>query len=231
VIEINVSSLTLEPEHILRVRFRTILTKPENLRDTPGAKYKSRLETFDFKLDGKQYRMRETTLLDPKGEAVGSYQANAAEGWKVLKDGGIMSRLYTAARGLPPFGSWKVDAYRFGDGSPNGATPAPELSGLVGTRVRLASDQAAVGAKVCFSPAYQSRRATKEEFSRGLGIELESIGIKAGYADTIAVRCEGTGWAPPQSLLVKLSEDGMLMLWDGVFLVLKRERHWTGDPL
>ena len=48
-IEINVSNFSFEPEGILRVRYRTIMSKPETVKETPGAKYKSRLETIDFK--------------------------------------------------------------------------------------------------------------------------------------------------------------------------------------
>ena len=133
-----------------------------------------------------------------------------------------MEKLFNATRALPPFGNWNVVAYRFGDGSPVGA---PDLTRLIGTRVSFNSDSAAVGVKVCSSPDYQSRLVDDQELSRELGISLKSIGIKANHADTIVVKCETDGWAPPRSLLVKLPEGGMLMLWDGVFLVLKKERY------
>lgn len=97
--------------------------------------------------------------------------------------------------------------------------------------MRLHSGRAEVGAKVCTSPAFEDKRATKEELFRSFGIQLESIGIKTPHVEAINVRCEGSEWVPPQSLLVKVSEGEMLMLWDGVFLVLKRERQWTGDVL
>jgi hypothetical protein len=40
----------------------------------------------------------------------------------------------------------------------------------------------------------------------------------------VTINCKDGGWQPPMSLLVKLRDGEMLMLWDGVFLVLKRER-------
>ena len=221
IIDVNASSLTFEAGHILRVRFRTILSKAESLNQSPGTKYKSRLETIEFKLTEKQYRLYDTSLLDAAGKAVQSYEANSSEDWKVLK-GMIMSRLFNAACELPPFGNWKVVAYRFGEGPP---ANAQEFSRLLGTRVRLYFDQAEVGVKVCSLPAYQSEPVSNEEFFRKLGISLQSIGIKTNHADTIVVKCETNGWAPPQSLLVKLPEGGILMLWDGVFLVLKKERY------
>jgi hypothetical protein len=36
------------------------------------------------------------------------------------------------------------------------------------------------------------------------------------------IKCERGGWQPPYSLLVKVRDGEMLMLWKGVFLVLKR---------
>jgi hypothetical protein len=230
-IEINVANLRLERNHILRVRFRTILSKPENLEGSAGAKFKIRLETIDFKANEKQYRLWETSLLDPNGKILRTYTATSIDDWKVLKVGGVMERLFNAVRGLPPFGSWKVVEYRFADRTPNEVKPSAELARLVGTRVRLQIDRAEVGAKVCNAPVYEDKQATKEELFRQLGIELESVGIKADHAEMINVRCDGNDWTPAQSLLLKVKQDEMLMLWKGVVLVLKRERQWTGDIL
>ena len=221
-IDVDVSSLTFEASRIVRVRFRTIYSKPESLTETPAMKYKSRLETIEFKLTEKRYRFRETSLLDSTGKTIQFYEAPLSEDWKIPKSGGIMEKLFSATRALPPFGNWNVVAYRFGDGSPVGA---PDLTRLIGTRVSVNSDSAAVGVKVCSSPDYQSKPVDDQEFYRELGISLKSIGIKTNHADTIVVKCERDGWAPPRSLLVKLPEGGMLMLWEGVFLVLKRERY------
>ena len=221
VIEINVSRLKLEPDRILQAQFRTILSAPESLRGKPEAKYKTRLETIDFKLNERKYRFTEITLLDPSGGVLQSYPSASAD-WRVLKAGGITERLFDAARTLPPFGSWKTINYRFADGE---AKPASDLERLIGTRVRLSSDRAEVGTKICSSPAFQSKRFTKEELLRDVGVELKAIGIKADRIETINVRCDGSGWQPPYSLLIKTHEGEMLMLWDGVFLVLKREGH------
>ncbi|MGH9966374.1 MAG: hypothetical protein ACREBG_00865 [Pyrinomonadaceae bacterium] len=220
VIDVNVSGPTFDAGHVLRVKFRTTLSKPESLKEKPGTKYKSRLETIEFKLTDKRYRIHDISFLDSAGKTAQSYEANASEDWKVLKVGGMMQRLFDAARQLTPFGDWKVVDYRFGDGTPS---DAKEFRRLLGTRVRLNSERAEVGMKRCSSPAYQSKSVTDKEFFRELGISMESIGIQENYADTIVVKCEANGWAPPQSLLVKLPAGRILMLWEGVFLVLKKE--------
>jgi len=222
VIDVNVFTSRLESDHILRVDFRTIVSKPQNITGSRGAKYKSLIETIRFKLDENRYRLCETTWFDANGGQLHSYAATT-EDWRVLKAGGVMERLFNSARTLPPFGSWKVVAYKFAQPGP---TPKrdPNLEKLIGARVRIQADRAEVGGKGCSSMAYEDRQASKEELDRELGVRLESIGMNAEYAETTKVRCDGSGWAPPQSLLIKVKEGEMLMLWNGVFLVLKRER-------
>jgi Surface-adhesin protein E len=171
VIDMNVSSSTLEAGHVLRVDFRTTLAKPENIASNQSAKYKSRIETISFKLDQNRYRLTETALFDARGAKLDSY-TSTTEDWRVLKQGGVMDRLFNAARTLSPFGSWKVVGYKFADGSSN---PEPAITKLVGTRVRLQSDTAQVGAKVCSALAYEDKRASKEELNGQLGVRLESL--------------------------------------------------------
>lgn len=219
IIELNVSSPRFVPSHIMRVEFRTTFSKPEKLSSTSDLRYKSRLETIDFKLNEHRYRLFQTTIMDEAGKALSSYKATTDDEWRVVKPGGVMERLFSAVRVLPPFGFWKVISYRFAEGGP-AASNTPELDRLIGTQVRLTADQAAVGTKICSLPDYQHKDATKEELARELGIQ--SLGVE-GNVESITVTCSGSGWKPPQSLLIKRSADDMLMLWDGVFLVLKRD--------
>ena len=233
IIELNVSSPRFEPSHVMRVEFRTTFSKPEKLSSTSDVRYKSRLETIDFKLNERRYRLFETTIMDPAGKTLSSYIATADDEWRVIKPGGVMEKLFNAVRVLPPFGTWKVISYRFPEADrsrattqPNPATSqlgprTPQLDQLIGTHVRLTSDQAAVGTRICSLPAYEHKQATKEELAQELGIQ--SIGLD-GYLESITIKCSGTGWTPPQSLLIRRGGDEMLMLWDGVFLLLKRDR-------
>ena len=222
-VDVNPASLTFEPEHILRARFRTVYSKGETTDGNPVTKYKTRLESIAFKSNERRYRVDEISLVDSDGKIVQAW-SNSSEDWKVLKDGGIMQRQLTAAQMLHPLGFWKVIAYRYAEGGPGQATESSQLAKLVGTQVKLNIDAAEVGAKSCQSPAYRSRSLTDKEFFRELGTSLSSIGIKVDRVDTIAIKCETNGWKPPQSLLVRLPEGEMLLLWDGVFLELKRQR-------
>jgi hypothetical protein len=154
------------------------------------------------------------------GQTVLSAEPNPSQEWKALKEGGMMKRLFDAARQSSPFGSWKVVDYRFAEGP---SVDSQEFRPILGTRVRIASDSMGVGTKICSLPAYQSKFVSDKELDQELGISMVAIGIKENRAETVVVKCESNEWKPPQSLFVKLPEGGLLMLWQGVFLVLKKE--------
>jgi len=217
IIEVNSESLTFNDNLTVRVLFRTILSEPEGLLGKPEIKYKSRLETTEFKLNERSYQLTSTTLLDTAGNVVLTHEADK-ETWRLMKADGMMSRLFESIRELPPLGGWQVTGFRSGGDI---AMPGPDESAkLLATKIRFGPERVDVGAKSCSSPSYVSVSMVKEDFIRKLGVPMETLGFKTDGADTIVIKCPT--WRPPQSLLLKLEEGGMLMLWDGFFLELKR---------
>jgi hypothetical protein len=97
VIDMKVSQVTFEIGSSGRVKFRTILSKPEILKEMPGVKYKRRLETIEFRCGERTYRVFEATLLDSKGQPIQSYEAKLSQDWKILKAEGMMGRLFASA--------------------------------------------------------------------------------------------------------------------------------------
>ncbi len=130
------------------------------------------------------------------------------------------ARKQKTARALPPFGLWKVIAYRLADEDSN-QPKSRELEKLIGIRVNFQFNRAEVGDEICTLPAFEDKRASNEGLFRELKVALKSIGAPES-AEMINVSCKGSGWQPPKSLLVRVAEGEMLMLWEGVFLVLKR---------
>jgi hypothetical protein len=220
VVDVNPTSLSFEPGRVLRAQFRTILSKPETIGTT---KYKTRLETIDFKTD-RRYRYYETSLLDSAGKVVQSSEPNSSQDWKFSKDGVVTERLFQAARSLPPLGLWKVVGYRYAEGTFKGTDEPPELTKLVGTLVRLDVDAAEVGMQRCSAPAYRSQGLTDDAFFHELGTSLAMLGVKETQVDTINLKCEKPEWSPPRSLILQLTSGRLLMLWKGVFLQLKKYR-------
>ena len=222
IIEFNSSSSRFEANNVLRADFRTVLSKAESISGQPGVKYKTRLETIDFKLTQRRYQFFEIALLDSGGKVIQKRNAAASDEWRVVKPGGITERLFDVACNTTPLGEWKVMSYRFAEGDAKGAKSNPELDKFIGVVVHLEFDLAEVGDQVCRSPSFQDRDLSQDESLRQLGIDWKSIGIKTESARTIAVKCHDDGWQPSHSLLVKDDTNEMLMLWNGVFLVLKR---------
>ncbi|HXD29641.1 MAG TPA: hypothetical protein VN643_00900 [Pyrinomonadaceae bacterium] len=217
-VEINPASLVFEPD-LVRAQFRTILSTPETISNNSRLKYKTRLETIEFKTDG-HYRYFEVSLLDSAGKTVQSYPSSSSRDWKVLR--GFTTRLFDAARQLPPMGHWTVIGYRYADGKPDDASTPRELAELRGTSVTLDLDATAVGTQRCSAPGYQSLLLTDKEFFLKHGISLDSLGVKATGAEGIVVVCRTNQWTPPQSVILPLPSGHLLMLWKGVFLELKK---------
>lgn len=93
VIEMNAAKVTFVNNDIGRVVFRTVWSKSQNLREKPGLKFKTRLETIEFKCGESRYRIYQVTLLDSKDKTVESYEMDQNEEWKTPKPGGSMERL------------------------------------------------------------------------------------------------------------------------------------------
>lgn len=223
IVEFNDSSSTFETGNILRANFRTVFSNAESLGGSQsGVKYKTRLETIDFNLRDRRYRFFEITLLDSNGKLVQKRTVEPSDEWRAIKAGGITERLFNAACFSTPLGAWKVVAYRFAEGDSKSTQATPQLDRLIGVVIDLHIDYAKVGEKFCSSPSFEDKGAEQEEFMREMGIDWKAIRVRADQARTISVKCAGGGWQPSQSLLIQDNSEEMLMLWDGVFLVLKR---------
>ncbi|MDQ1637661.1 MAG: hypothetical protein QOF62_1000 [Pyrinomonadaceae bacterium] len=224
IVEINPESLSFEPGHTFRAQFRTVFSKPEPISRNSTTRYKIRLETVEFIATEKRYRYYETSLLDPAGAILQTSSSTSSQDWKQFKDGGMMARLFAAARALPPLGRWTVVGHRYGDGRADEATEPYELARLNGTLVILDVDMTAVGTQRCSSPSYRSHPLSDKEFFLKQGISLDSLGVKAIPFGGIVLECGTREWTPPRSLILALPSGNILMLWKGVFLEPKK-RH------
>lgn len=223
IIELNVGGSSFEAGDILRAEYRTVYTKPESTGGDRGVKYKTRVEKIDFRLTDGRYRLFEVSLLDPAGKLVQTNTTDESQEWRVFKPGGITERLFNAACSLSPLGDWKVMAYRFVEGDPKDTGITKSLDKLIGAGVHLYVGRAQVADETCDSPSFEDKDATHDESLQNLGIDWKSIGIKPEDARAINVKCDEGSWEPPRSLLIKdNNKEELLMLWQGVFLVLKR---------
>lgn len=243
IVDVDPASLTFAPDHILRAKFRTLFLTAQATDGEPSKRYEDRIDTLEFRSpamqrtavnrptlvkkkgtvpgrsDGAGYRVVATSFLDSTGKIIKSV-ADSAGDWKFPAD--ITDRELSAARKLSPMGTWTVIEYRYAEAGKSPAKEPPELVKLIGSQVSFDPDAGEVEGNRCKALSYLSHQSTGAEFSRVLGTTPETLGLPTGSIETVKLKCEGGEWKPKQSLLIKLPEGGMLMLWDGVFLVLTK---------
>lgn len=221
VIDVNLSSIDFGPNRTLVAQIRTVLKKEEPLRDNPGAKSKTRVEKVEYRISNGDYRIAQLVLLDSAGKPVLTRDFETFD-WKPLKSGGVMDRILLLSRSVFPFGKWKIASYRFADMSEQKKASVEEFEQLIGASVSLDTHFAQVHEAMCGSPNYRSEHFTVSELSSKLGSDIKLPELQSDRVDLIYIRCESDAWKPPQSMLLKLPEGRLLMLWKGVFLTLKR---------
>jgi surface-adhesin protein E len=97
IIQMNISRITFGTGTIGRVRFRTVYSKSQISRASSKVKYKTRLETIEFKCNANQYRLFQSSLLDSQGKAVQSYEQELPDEWRQVRSGSMMERLFGPA--------------------------------------------------------------------------------------------------------------------------------------
>ena len=80
-----------------RVTFRWVFDHPEPLSPTSNLRYKSRLETIEFRCVDKLFRMYEVTFLDSSGKTIHSEMMKSPYEWHRLKSDGPMATMLTQA--------------------------------------------------------------------------------------------------------------------------------------
>jgi hypothetical protein len=130
--------------------------------------------------------------------------------------------LFSAVSGLPPFGFWKVNSYRYASGEPPDNGDPPELKSLVGSNVRLNLDRLQAGNVLCSAPVFDAWTITNEDFRKRFGIPISSLGITTDNLEGILLSCDRRSELPTQTFLLRLPDDHAVMLWEGVFLELER---------
>lgn len=224
VIDVNRSSLVLEPNRVIRAEFRTQLSKPEVVPGKLGVKYQTRLDSIQFSLTDNRYRIAKSNLLDASGKTVMLYSTTDANKWK-SRGGRTASRLFSAAGQLPPFGVWRVVTYRYASGELPSVQDPPELTSLVGSDILFSLDRVVVRNETCSSPVFDPKAITNEEFVKRLGSSITSLGIASGKLEAILVACKSRTNLPVQTFVLRLPGNKALMLWDGVFLEMERTKN------
>src|SRR5215471_6451720 len=99
IIEMNTSRVVLGGD-IGRITFRWIFNQPEPLPGNANAKYKTRLETVEFKCPDHLYRYYEVSLLDSNGKTISTELMRPPYTWRPIKLSAVMSTISIPACAL-----------------------------------------------------------------------------------------------------------------------------------
>lgn len=224
IIEVNSFSLVLEQDQIITAQFKTVFSRPEPVPGKPGLKYQTRIDSIQFNINDSHYRISESKFLDAAGNVALSFSPENTAEWRSLS-GRTANLLFRAAGQLRPFGSWKVQSYRYASGEPASDQDPRELRSLVGSDVLLNLDMVVVGKETCKTPIFNAKTITDEEFSNRIGSSFRSLGLPWDKLDIIHLVCNAGREFPPQTLILRPPDGSILMLWDGVLLHMERTKN------
>ena len=221
--EVDRLSLTLEKDHVIGALFRTIQTVPEKI---PGKSidYQTREDLIQFNVEKRRYRITKSTFLDSNGKIVLTEEPGDKKEWSRWL-GHTSARLLSAAGQLRPLGVWTVASARLATGEPVSEEDVKKLGGPIGSWVRFDLDRVSFRGESCSKPAYEKRSVSNEETLKRLGVPLSSLAIQTDRIDGLMVRCASDGTNQTYTIVLFPSEDQALMLWQGVFLELKRPKN------
>ncbi len=123
--------------------------------------------------------------------------------------------------GNVPFiqGTWVVTEHKAPSIS---AMRKEEADSWVGKIAQYTEQKAAFDREVCESANYKRSAMQIEDLWTGFRISPELLGYKGGPIEIVEVYCGNSEWLIPGSTLVRVGEDRLFIVWDGVFFHLQK---------
>ncbi|CAG7614846.1 hypothetical protein PAESOLCIP111_01753 [Paenibacillus solanacearum] len=132
--------------------------------------------------------------------------------------GPITSRLPAEPSTIPEpvyYGDWTVQKWV---GSAPISTAVDER--IIGMKASYTKEKASFGEDEMLNPEYKEQEMTNQDFVRAYRTPLSDLGIYAPSVKTVHIR-NGTN---PGSFLMIKDEQTLMMLWDGNYFEMKKEK-------
>jgi Surface-adhesin protein E len=94
-VDVSTSNIWFGTDFTGRIRFLLTLSKPEPVPGETGIKYKSVIETIEFRCSENLYRVVNVKRLDSKGNIIDPNEEQPTPVWKSVKAGSMMDKFYT----------------------------------------------------------------------------------------------------------------------------------------
>ncbi len=120
------------------------------------------------------------------------------------------------------FGKWKIVKYVFPGVS---AMDNVQADQWVGNEVEYGPAEVIGGGERCEEPAYSRKRVNADKYFKGSGTD-GSVALKLGLyqesVEVLTIRCGKKPWVSRWSQVILLSDDRLMVTWDGAFFTLER---------
>ena len=94
-VDVSNSNIVFGTDFTGRIRFRITLSKPEPVSKNATVKYKTVIETIEFKCTERQYRIFDVKRFDSKGNIVDSTETERSMDWKDIRPRSMMDKFFT----------------------------------------------------------------------------------------------------------------------------------------
>jgi len=221
IIEVDRTSLILEPNDTIRASFKTSSIAQESVPGRPDLHFQTRIDQIQFDLKNNRYRVANSTFLNAKSEKIFASSPNGETDWKWIS-GTTSRKLRNAAALLAPFGAWNISSYRYPLGGSPSENDPPELKSLIGTQLRIILFGTVKGPTVCSVRNFELFSVDNEQSTRLFGASLTDLKIPAAKVEAIRFKCTFPNATPQEAVMLILTSNKALILWDGVFLETER---------
>lgn len=217
-IHVDETSLAFRPDATgYSADFRTTLADAEPVPAQIGFKYKARIDRIEF---GQGYRILSTKFLDGSGTVVHSIEFGDDAPWR-RSFGDTAAAMSSVVRKLNPFGAWEVMEYRYATGEAGSPDDDRELRVLPGSRIQFEPGTASVGGNRYDVSSMVGKTVSNADAKKYFDTSLAALGIEGDNLAAVRFTVKNGG-EPKQSFLLRVNPERAIMLWEGVFLELRR---------
>ncbi|HEX6280017.1 MAG TPA: hypothetical protein VFZ49_08370 [Pyrinomonadaceae bacterium] len=197
--------------------FKTKLADSEPVPGRKPLKYRSRIDRIEF---GRGYRILSTKFLDGSGAVVHTVEYGSDAPWRA-SFGGTARAMASVVRKLNPFGMWEVMEYRYATGETGSPDDDQDLRDLTGSKLRFEPDYAIIGNRSYTISSVHGKKVSNVDAKKYFDTSLVALGIEGDNLSAVRFTV-ANGGGPKQSFLLRVNPERAIMLWEGVFLELRR---------
>ncbi len=119
------------------------------------------------------------------------------------------------------YGTWVVVDSKFVGIS---AMDLEEAKTWYGNKAIYSKNRASFRDDECSKPVYKTEICDKDDFHFRFRASFQELGLEGEKVEIIVIGCPDN-WIAPGSLIIKVNNDHVYTIWDGVFFLLEKQKN------